>query len=85
MGNHQLEEGHSPARFALPRGIIINIKSAIYAPKATCNRLNFKDIRDNGFHIQTSTSGPNKVLNLTTKQDGDTVIKRKNAGLLTGI
>jgi hypothetical protein len=28
-----------------------------------------------GIHIKTSSNGPNEVLNLITKQDGDTVMK----------
>jgi hypothetical protein len=75
MRNNQLEEDNGPARFTLPRGIVIKIESAIYAPKATCNLLRFKDFIENGFHIKTSSNGPNEVLNLITKQDGDTVMK----------
>jgi hypothetical protein len=84
MGNHQLEEGHGPARFTLPRSTAIKVQCAIYAPKATSNLLSFKDIIENRFHIETSSSGPNEVLNLITKQDGDTMITETMQVFLPG-
>jgi hypothetical protein len=81
MGNHQLQESHGFARFTLPRGTIIKIQSA---PKAICNLLSFKDIIENRFHIETSFSGSNEVINLINKHDGDTIIKESIQAFLLG-
>lgn len=67
MGQHQLEEGYGPATLQLPRGTIIHIESAIFAPKATRNLLSFKDIRKNRLHIQTAYYDSKEVLQLVTR------------------
>lgn len=64
MGQHQLEEGHGPATLVLPRGTLIHMKAAIYAPRATRNLLSFKDIRANALHIRTDIQNGSEVLHI---------------------
>lgn len=74
-GQFSLEEGYGPAIIRLPRGTILNIKSAIYAPTATRNLLSFRDIRDNNLHIQTATDKSREVLLLISKTPTHTTVK----------
>jgi hypothetical protein len=64
MGSDQIEEGHGPATITLPRGTSIHIRSAIYAPNATKNLISFKDIWENGYHIQTSTDNSQEAIHI---------------------
>lgn len=64
MGSNQIEEGHGPATITLPQGTTIGIISAIYAPNATRNLTSFKDIRENGYHVHTSTNKDQEVLHI---------------------
>lgn len=57
-GTNDLEAGNGPARIYLPNRTIIDIQSAIFAPKATHNLLSFNDIRHNGYQI---CSNPDKT------------------------
>lgn len=76
MGQHQIEEGHGSATVILPQGTIIDIQSAIFAPKAMRNLLSFRDIRANDLHIHTGISNEREVLHITSKMPMGTGIKQ---------
>jgi len=50
-------EGFRRAIVLLPRGTRLNIKNAFYSSKSNRNLLSFKDIRLNGYHIETNNEG----------------------------
>ena len=54
VGIASLIEGHGHANIMLPMGTHLEISDALYSPKSKRNLLSFKDIRMNGFHIETT-------------------------------
>ena len=53
-GSTALAKGGGRARVQLPRGTIIDIEHAIYAPDASRNLLSFVDLRKSGYHLNTA-------------------------------
>jgi GAG-pre-integrase domain len=54
-GISNLIEGSGRAYILLPEGIKLIINDALYSSKSRRNLLSFKDIRCNGYHIETMT------------------------------
>ena len=54
-GSSNLIEGFGRAIIMLPKGTKLCIDDALYSSKLSRNLLNFKDIHDNGYHIETIT------------------------------
>ena len=52
-GSTQLIKGRGTAQFLLPNGTLIQIADALYAPRALRTLISFKDIRANGYHLET--------------------------------
>ena len=52
-GSSDLIEGSGRAALVLPNGIPLQIKNALYSPRSRRNLLSFKDIRLNGYHLET--------------------------------
>ena len=50
----------------LPNGTRFHINDALYSSKSTRNLLNFKDIRKNGYHIETVNEGNKESLYITS-------------------
>ena len=50
----------------LPNGTRFHINDIFYSNKSTRKLLNFKDIRRNGYHIETMTEGNTKCLYITS-------------------
>ena len=50
----------------LPDGTRFHINDALYSRKSTRNLLNFKDIRKNGYHIETVNEGNKESLYITS-------------------
>ena len=46
-------EGFGRAIVILPKGTKLIINNAMFSPKSKRNLLSFKDIRENGYHIQS--------------------------------
>ena len=61
-GIASLIEGHGQANILLPMGTHLEISDALYSPKSKRNILSFKDIRMNGFHIETTGEGNKESL-----------------------
>ena len=61
--------GTETATLVLPMGTQIFVKDALLYPNSKCTLLSFKDIRANGFHVETEIEHGTEYL-LITKFDG---------------
>ena len=59
-------QGLGRATIILPRGTKIHINDAFYYAKSKRNLLSFKDIRRNGYHIETMNDDSNEYLLITS-------------------
>ena len=55
LGSSNLIEGSGRVMIMLLKGTKLCIDDALYSSKSSRNLLNFKDIHDNGYHIETIT------------------------------
>ncbi|KAJ9539329.1 hypothetical protein OSB04_032062 [Centaurea solstitialis] len=63
-------DGFGKAHVLLPGGTNLKIENALYSPKSQRNLLNFKDIRKNGYHIETMDEGESEYLLITNISSG---------------
>ena len=61
----------------LPKGTKLCIDNALYSSKLSRNLLNFKDIRYNGYHIETNNEGSEEFLYITSIVLGQKLILEK--------
>ena len=61
-GIASLIKGHGQANILLPMGTHLEIYDASYSPSSKRSLLSFKDIRMNGFHIETKGKGNKEFL-----------------------
>ena len=61
----------------LPNGIRFHINDALYSSKSARNLLSFKDIRKNGYHIETINEGNKESLYITSIIYGKKIIAKK--------
>ena len=54
------------ATIILPKGTKLQIEVALYSNKSSRNLLSFKDIRPNGYHIETMNHDANEYLLITS-------------------
>ena len=59
LGPIDLIQGSGKAIIILPSETKIQINDVLYYAKSKWNLLSFKDIRQNGYHIETMTDGSN--------------------------
>ena len=64
-GTSNLIEGFGRSNIMLPKGTRFHINDALYSRKSTRNLLSFKDIRRNGYHIETMNDGNKECLYIT--------------------
>ena len=64
-GSTNLIEGFSRANLILPRGIKFTISNALFSSKSKRNLLSFKDIRQNGYHVETNNKNNIEYLYIT--------------------
>ena len=76
-GTENLIEGSERANIMLPNGNGFHIIDALYFSKSTRNLLNFKDIRRNGYHIETMNEGNIECLYITSIVYGKKLIMEK--------
>ncbi|TYH12867.1 hypothetical protein ES288_A06G099900v1 [Gossypium darwinii] len=57
-------QGSERATILLPRGTKFQINDALYSPKSLRILLSFKDIRHNGYHIETISEGNDEYLQI---------------------
>ena len=61
----------------LPKGTKLCIDNALYSSKLSRNLLSFKDIRYNGYHIETNNEGSEEFLYITSIVLGQKLILEK--------
>ena len=62
LGPVDLIKGSGRGTIILPKGTKFHIEDALYSNKYSRNLLNFKDIRRNGYHIETMNHDENEYL-----------------------
>ena len=70
LGPINLIKGSGKATIILPKGSKLQIEDAIYSNKSSRNLLSFKDIRRNGYHIETMNRDVNEYLLITSVISG---------------
>ena len=66
-GISNLIEGSKRANITLPNETKFHINDALYSSKSTRNLLSFKDIRKNGYHIETMNKSNKESLYIRKK------------------
>lgn len=84
-GTSSLIEGHGQAHVLLSQGTHLEILDALYSPSSKRNLLSFKDIRQNGFHIETQGEGNKESLLITKITHGHKQVLETIPALSTGL
>ena len=69
-GNSKLIEGSGRAIIFLPKGTKLIIEDALFSSRSPRNLLSFKDIRRNGYHIETINEMNAEYLGITKTVSG---------------
>jgi GAG-pre-integrase domain len=85
FGISNLIEGSGRAYILLPEGTKLIINDTLYSSKSRRNLLSFKDIRRNGYHIETMTENNIEYHQFTTIQYGQNIILEKMETLSYGL
>ncbi|KAJ9553648.1 hypothetical protein OSB04_017693 [Centaurea solstitialis] len=78
-------EGFGKAHVLLSGGTNLKIENALYSPKSQGNLLNFKDIRKNGYHIETIDEGESEYLLITNISSGKKNVLEKLSMYSSGL
>ncbi|KAJ9539494.1 hypothetical protein OSB04_032227 [Centaurea solstitialis] len=78
-------DGFGKAHVLLPGGTNLKIENALYSPKSQRNLLNFKDIRKNGYHIETMDEGESEYLLITNISSGKKNVLEKLSMYSSGL
>ncbi|KAG7529163.1 Ribonuclease H-like superfamily [Arabidopsis suecica] len=84
-GIASLIEGHGQAHILLSKGTHLEISDALYSPGSKRSLLSFKDIRLNGFHIETKGEGNKEFLNIIEITKGHKKVLETIPALSTGL
>ena len=84
-GNAKLIEGSGRAHIILPKGTKLVIEEALYSEKSQRNLLSFKDIRKNGYHIETTNEGNVEYLCITTIVSGKKSVLERLPAFCSGL
>ena len=68
IGSSPVILGRGTASFFLPQGTMIHVTDALYSPKGHRTLLSFKDIRANGFHLETHCEDGTEFLCITSHE-----------------
>lgn len=74
-GSAKLIESSGKALITLPSGMKININEALYSLKSERNLLSFKDIRWNGYHVETMCEENIEYLSITKISSGQVCVE----------
>ncbi|XP_004301938.1 PREDICTED: uncharacterized protein LOC101304199 [Fragaria vesca subsp. vesca] len=85
IGSSPVILGRETARFFLPHGTMIHVTDALYAPKGHRTLLSFKDIRANGFHLETHCEDGTEFLCITSHEYGRKRILEKLMSQSSGL
>ena len=80
-----LIQGSERENIILPRGTKIHINDALYSTKSKRNFLSFKDICQNGYHIETMNDDSNEYLLITSIIYGEKHILEKLLSFSCGL
>ena len=69
----------------LPNGTRFHINDALYSSKSTRNLLSFKDVRKNGYHIETMNEGNKENLYITSIIYGKKIVVEKLSTFSSGL
>ncbi|GAV60194.1 hypothetical protein CFOL_v3_03725, partial [Cephalotus follicularis] len=84
-GTSDLIEGSGMVSFVLSNGTQMRITDALYSTKSRRNLLSFKDIRRNGYHIETTNENAKEYLYITGNVSSRKQILEKLHGLSSGL
>ena len=84
-GTTNLVEGSGRANITLPNGTRFHINDVLYSSKSRRNLLSFKDIRRNGYHIETMNEDNVGYLYITSIISGQKVIMEKLPTFFSGL
>lgn len=84
-GSTKIIEGSGRANILMPMGTKFEIVDALYSPKSQRNLLSFKDIRHNGYHIETINEGNDEYLQITSISQGTKNVLEKLPAFSTGL
>ena len=77
-GTSNLIEGSDKACVVLPEGTKLIINDALYSSRSRRNLLSFKDIKRNGYHLETMTQNKIEYLQITSNRNEKKVHNEKN-------
>ena len=83
-GSDKCIVGSGRTTFILPMRTTLHIKEALLYPESTRNLLNFKDIRANGFRVETGEEDGREYL-LITKCDSEVRILENLSSMSRGL
>ena len=75
-GNILTIAGHDALIVTLPMGTQIMIEDALLYPESTRTLLNFRDIRKNGFHVETHEDSKDEYLLFTNRSIWQTNLRK---------
>ena len=84
-GPVNLIKGSVKATIILPKGTKLKIEDALYSNKSSRNLLSFKDIRRNGYHIETMNHDANEYLLITSIISGQKCLLEQLPSLSCGL
>lgn len=84
-GIASLIEGYGQAHTLLPNGTHLELSDALYSPSSKRSLLSFKDIRLNGFHLETKGEGNKESLNIIEITQGHKRVLETIPALSTGL
>jgi len=84
-GTAKLIEGSGKACIMLPNGTKLMLNDALYSSKSRRNLMSFKDVRQNGYHLETMTIDKREYLCLTAKRYGKKHVFEKLPSYSSGL
>ena len=78
-------KGSGKANIVLPNNTRLSIKDALYSPGSRRNLLSFKDIRANGYHIETTDEDRKEYLYINARISGQKLVLEKLPAFSSGI
>ena len=84
-GTTTLIEGYGKAQIILPNGTKLVINDALYSSKSRRNLISFKDVRQNGYHLETMTENHTEYLCITSEKCGKKSIHEKLPAYSSGL
>lgn len=84
-GTSKLIEGSGKACIMLPNGTKLVINDALYSSKSRRNLISFRDVRKNGYHLETMMDSQKEYLCITENKCGKKFICEKLPAYLSGL